>query len=158
MRNVWGSNARLGKLEDLFREIRRSERHRRPHRPMIGVMRHTPRELVVNPQGGSRTRPREPVYGDPLKYYCIVRHQFNVSSVEVVPSSSVNGYSSVHIMSFSYIQERRPIGESARLYPSVCGLVACSMKYPVPLRRCCLVCATRFMLPSSKERKNIPKY
>ena len=48
------------------------------------------------------------------------------------PSSSVHGYASVHVTSFSYIHASRPTGESARLNPSVCGLVVCSAEYPLP--------------------------
>ena len=43
-----------------------------------------------------------------------------------IPSSSVHGYASVHVMSFSYIHASRATGESARLNPSVSGLLDCS--------------------------------
>ena len=119
-------DAHSGEMYKVLRKEGQADRNGR-----LGKTNHFAREceLVVDPDGRRWPRTREPINRDPCEH-CESGSARLGADIYVgvnVPSSSVQGYESVQVTSFSYIHASKPTGESARLNPCVCGLVDCSV-------------------------------
>ena len=122
-----GCSARFRKVDNFLGKEGQADRNGR-----LGESNRFAREceLVVDPDGRCWPRTREPINRDPREHCESDSARLGADIyVDVdVPSSSVQGYESEQVTSFSYIHASKPTGESARLNPSVCGLVDCSAK------------------------------
>lgn len=126
-------HSRLRRNYYLFREEGQSARDRA--RRDFGVLV-TNDGLILYPHRGGGTRLGKPVDGDPRQHFRTRVSPPDVrNACNVAPSSSSQGYPSVHCTSFSYIHASNATGESASAYPSVCGCVFCSWEYPQPFVR-----------------------